>query len=146
MKATFLKSKLFQRKQIVLLAMFAVGFGCSKDDPKPKVFINTEQTQVSFTDVNKCHVGDGVYYTTFSFIIPYDTSPGIEIATILYSAQGSSEMEKDIFDDNGTSVTFDLCLKFGGATSTDFTTTLVSTDNIKSSPRTIIINKPTGAN
>lgn len=146
MRSIFLESQLFGRMQIMLLVLVTVGFGCSKDDPEPKVFINTEQTQVSFSEVNKCHVGGGVYYTRFSFTIPYDASPGIEIASILYSAKGSSEMEEDDFEDNGTSVTFDLCLKFGGAPSTDFTTTLLSTDNVKSSPRTVIINKPTGAN
>jgi hypothetical protein len=146
MKSNVLRVKPIGRIQILLIVLVTFDIGCSKDDPEPKVFINTQETQVSFTEVNKCHVGGGVYYTRFNFTIPYESSPDIEIAAILYSAEGTSEMEEDDFNDTGTSITFDLCLKFGGATSVNFTTKLVSTDDIKSSPRTVIINKPTGAN
>lgn len=146
MKGNILMSNLFTRLLWSFLLLIAISLGCSKDDPKPSVFINSQQTQVSFGEVNKCLVTGGLYYTRFTFTIPYEASPGIEIDRILYSAEGSPEKAETDFDDSGSEITFDLCLKFGGAAKVDFTTTLVSTDDIKSSPRTVTINKPAGAN
>ncbi len=139
-------SNLCTRMSLSFLLLIPISLGCSKDDPTPSVFINSQQTQYSFDEVNKCLVSGGLYYTKFTFSIPYEASPGIVIDRILFSAEGSPEKAETDFDDDGSLITFDLCLKFGGAPKVDFTTTLVSTDDIKSNARIVTINKPTGAN
>lgn len=146
MKLITTMSNLCTWMSLSFLLLIVISPGCSKDDPAPSVFINSQPTQVSFNEVNKCLVPGGLYYTRFTFTIPYEASPGLVIDRILFSAEGSPEKEETDFDDSGTEITFDLCLKFGGAPKVDFTTTLVSTDDIKSSAKTVTINKPTGAN
>jgi hypothetical protein len=149
MKSNIQKSRSLGLCVWALFIFMAGSFGCSKDDPEPSVFIKTQETQVSFTNVNACDVGGGTYYTRFYFTIPYETSPDVEIANILYSvAAGGTpvEGEKDSFDDNGTEISFSLCLRFAGAPQVDFTTTLVSEEGLKSSTNAVKINKPSGAN
>lgn len=152
MKSIIQKSISFGIASWNFLLIIIVSFGCSKDDPQPSVFINTQQTQVSFTKVNGCHAGSGVHYTQFDFTIPYQTSsPDIEIEKVLQSLAvvgGTAAIEDEdySFDDDGSEISFSLCIRFAGAPAVDFTSTLVSKDGHKSKASKITIDKPTGAN
>lgn len=148
MKSNIQTSRSFSSGWNVLLLIIAI-FGCSKDDPKPAVFIKTDDTQVTFNNINTCHMGGGVYYTEFFFIIPYETSSGVEIEKILYSVTPSAtpvENEKTTFADDGSEIYFSLCFKFWNASNFDFTSSLVSKDGVKSKASTVTIDRPTGAN
>jgi len=134
-----------------LLILVASGNSGCGDDEKPSVFVNAAPAEVSFTEINKC-LGGGVARTEFFFAIPYETSANQQIDKIIYSVKASgdpgtpAENEKDTFEDTGTQIKFSLCFQFGSAPSIDFKYTLVSANDIKSAPRTTIINRPAGAN
>ena len=132
-----------------IIILISVTLSCSKDDD-PKLDIETEQTEVSFIDVNTCYAGGGVYYTEFNFVIRYTTSsPDIEIEKIHYSLGVGSDVAEDddyTFDDDGSQLSFSLCIKFGGTPALEYTATLISTEGHESNSRKVKIDRPAGAN
>jgi hypothetical protein len=151
---SFAKERALKITNVFVLLMLIItgNSNCGDDDEGPSTFINTGSTDVSYTEINKCDAGGGVFYTEYFFTIPYETSQGLEIEKIIYSIKASgstntpTEKEKTTFEDTGTEINFILCLQFAGASSLDFTSQLGSADNIKSVKRTYIIVRPTGAN
>lgn len=151
MKSALFANACFIKRTWFLTLLVAFNFSCSKDDPEPAVYIKVQDTGVSFTDANNCHVGGGIYYTQFDFTIPYETSPDIEIEKIIYSTavegvNTTLPKEKTTFDQDATEINFSLCLKFGNAPYIDFTTSLMSKDGLKSNEKTVRIDRPTNAN
>jgi hypothetical protein len=150
MKTSFVK--FISTKTIgILLLITVICLGCSKEDSEPSEFVTVRDTDISFTDINTCHAGGGIYYTQFFFAVTYETSPNIEIQKITYSTmvEGTTTtlpQEKYSFDNDGQKINFSLCLKFGNAPYIDFSILLTSVDGIQSNNKTVRINRPQNAN
>jgi hypothetical protein len=148
MKAIIQHLKLPSPSILAMIIIVMGGISCSKnEDTGPSAFIKTQDIKVTYSEINGCNLA-GTTYTEFYITIPYETSPDIEIEKILFSLSQSIQGEQQIidFDNNGLEIGFPLCLKFGlFFPHLDLTTTIVSTNGVKSNPFTYRINRPQGA-
>jgi hypothetical protein len=135
---------------LLLLVVLLLFSGCSSDDG-PKDTINMVQPALtSFTELNTCDIGGCCLATEFDFSISYAASDGTEIARIEFELEWSDgdtdENSENDFSDTGSNVTYDWCYRFGETIWVDITHILVSTNGAKSSPITVRLMKPDGAN
>lgn len=131
------------------ICLTIILISCSDDEPD--ILVTTQSTTVSFGDLNTCDINDGGKFATlFEFTIPYQASSGIEVEKITtewqWSTGNSGTNEETNFSNTGTSVVYDWCWRFGEDDWVDLTARIVTKQGVTSSPSTLRLNKPAGAN
>ncbi|MGI9542159.1 MAG: hypothetical protein ACR2MX_02810 [Cyclobacteriaceae bacterium] len=131
---------------ICLLALFT--FSCSDDEPT--ISITTQASTVSFGDLNTCDIGSGDMATLFEFTIPYQASSAIEIEKVItdwkWSNGDQGTNEETNLNNNGASVVYDWCWRFGTLDWVELSARLVTKQGVTSNSSVVRLNKPDGAN
>lgn len=130
---------------LFLLALVA----CSKDDG-PNETISAQTQTFTINGVNNCDLSSGKG-SSFVLTIPYTISDGAIISKLLIKTKvsdGSSEPEKTNtqFTDNGSTVTWASCFRFGSQTWVEYEVRLETANGTKSNASKVRVNKPSGAN
>ena len=134
----------------MLLLLLAL-MGCSKsDDGEEKASIDVKITTSSFDTINMCDIGSGNNGTLFVFTISYTKLSVSEVDKVLFDVEWSNG-DKDSavetnFTDNGTSVVYDWCYRFGSLSWVEINQRLVSKDGTISNISKVRVNKPSSAN
>lgn len=132
---------------IMLFVLLLIG--CSKDDgPNETISVQTQTFLVN--GINNCDLSSGKG-SALVFTIPYTVSDGVTISKLLIktkASDGSSEPEKvnTQFTDNGNTITWATCFRFGSISWVEYEVQLESSNGTKSSVSIVRVNKPSGAN
>ncbi|RMA58974.1 hypothetical protein [Ulvibacter antarcticus] len=132
----------------MLLIVSALG-SCKKSDDSPSEFVNALSATYNFTNgLNNCTNPNGTGSVLF-LKVNYEVSDGLEIKKVLthieLSGGESDDFEDLTFDDDGNQIERADCFRFGNNTWVDYEIRLESINGIISNPRTVRVDKPTGA-
>ncbi|TAI47196.1 hypothetical protein [Flagellimonas allohymeniacidonis] len=131
-----------------LMGILLLAVGCSKDDDGSESSINASSQTFELNGVNNCNTSLGTG-STFVMTIPYSSSDGISIQRLRISTKvsdgGSESSTNSQFTDNGTSIVWASCFRFGTQDWVEYEVRLEGDNGITSNPSIVRINKPTGA-
>ncbi len=132
-----------------IFAAFLILFlSCSNDDDTPAVTINASAQTFELNGTNNCNTSLGTG-STFVMTIPYTASNGVSIERLQIDTRVSDGgIESGIntqFTDNGSSIVWATCFRFGTQDWVEFEVRLEGNDGSVSNISSIRINKPNGA-
>ena len=132
---------------LVFIFLFIV-VGCKKDD-NAGLFINAEPQTFTVNGINNCNTSSGKG-STFVLDIPYTASPGLVIQQLKIKTRvsdgGSDEAVNTMFSDNGSTISWASCFRFGSQSWAEYEVQLESSGGVRSNPTTVRIDRPNGAN
>lgn len=134
---------------IILLFMFLTS--CSNDDDSgPSSTISAQTQTFALNGTNNCDTSSGTG-STFVFTIPYTSSAGLTIEKLLIKTKVSDggespERVNTQITDNGTTITWVVCFRFGSQDWVEYEVRLEASDGTRSNSVTTRVNKPNGAN
>ena len=137
------------KKLITMLLLVLTVIGCKKSDDSPSEFVNALSATYDFTmGLNNCTNPNGTGSVVF-LKVNYEVSDGLIIKKVLTHIElsgGESEDYEDLtFDDDGIQIERADCFRFASNTWVDYEIRLESVNGIVSNPKTVRVDKPTGA-
>lgn len=121
---------------------------CSKDDEGSNATIMASAQTFEINGVNNCNTSSGSG-STFVMTIPYTSSDGVSIEKLQVTTKvsdGDSESNTNtLFTDNGSSIVWASCFRFGTQSWVEYEVRLEGNGGSFSNATTVRINKPTGA-
>nr|WP_299486887.1 hypothetical protein [uncultured Allomuricauda sp.] len=136
------------KNTLFYIALLFVGISCSSDD-ESNLSITANAQSFQLNGVNNCDLSGGTG-STFVMTIPYTSSDGVDIQKLQIKTKvsdgGSESKTNTQFTDNGTSIVWATCFRFGSQTWVEFEVTLEGSGNSSSNITTVRIDKPAGAN
>ena len=144
-----MNTKPYHKISVIIFALLMLN--CSNDDGTVEDFLSVLPSQVSFTAINTCDIGDACCLATeFDFRIGYEANGDTQVnniqVSILWSDGDSDTFETDDFNDSGTEVVYDLCYRFGKSEWVEVTHLLVGRTGARSPASIVRVEKPEGAN
>ncbi|WP_422083500.1 hypothetical protein [Ulvibacterium sp.] len=132
-----------------IFTVFLILFlSCSKDDGESIASINASTQTFELNGINNCNTTLGTG-STFVMTIPYTSSDGVSIERLQINTKvsdgGTESGINTQFTDNGSSVVWAVCFRFGTQDWVEYEVMLEGSDGSVSNTSTIRINKPGGA-
>ncbi|WP_190810532.1 hypothetical protein [Flagellimonas sp. S3867] len=135
-------------KNILVCTAAFLFVNCSKDDG-PNTSITASAQTFELNGLNNCNTSSGSG-STFVMTIPYTSSDEVDIQRLQIKTKvsdgGSENKTNSQFTDNGSSVVWASCFRFGSQTWVEYEVTLEGSEDTSSNATTVRINKPAGAN
>ncbi len=129
------------------ILLFVVG--CSKDDEGSNSSITASAQSFELNGTNNCNTSSGSG-STFVMTIPYTSSDGVKIERLQIKTKvsdgGSESKTNTQFTDNGNSIVWASCFRFGSQDWVEYEVTLEGTGGSSSNVTKVRIDKPVGAN
>lgn len=140
--------KITTKMMTVMLLVFVL-IGCKKSDDNSSEFVNALSASFDFTQgLNNCNNPNGTGSVVF-LKVNYEVSDGLEIKKVLthieLSGGETDDFEDLTFDDDGIQIERADCFRFASNTWVDYEMRLETVNGLVSNPKTVRINKPTGA-
>lgn len=122
--------------------------GCKKDN-NGGLFINAGTQTFSVNGLNNCNTSTGKG-STLLLEIPYTASSGLEISQLRIKTKvsdgGSNEAVNPTFSDDGSTVGWATCMRYGSQSWVEFEVQLESSGGVRSNITSVRIDRPDGAN
>ncbi len=132
----------------IFAAFMILLLSCSNDDEGSAVTINASAQTFELNGTNNCNTSLGTG-STFVMTIPYTSSNGVSIERLQIDTKVSDGgMESGVntqFTDNGSSIVWATCFRFGTQDWVEFEVRLEGSDGGVSNASSVRINKPDGA-